>query len=207
MNWSEITPDDWAELVFYGAIATYVAVMIPKLFRGSVTAAIGALLFWAIVLFGAIAGYAYRVELRAVGERVIAVLVPGTAIETGAKEVTVFRRPDGQFAVNGSVDGRKITFMLDTGASAVVLRAEDAAKLGIPIHRLAYDIEVSTANGRTMAAEIELPRLSIGPIAEDQVRALVARPGALHENLLGMSFLGDLASFSMTSDRLVMRGK
>ena len=207
MNWSEITPDDWAGLIFYGAIATYVAIMIPKLFRGSFMAAIGALLFWGIVFLGAVTAYAYRAELRAVGERVVAVLVPGTAIETGAKEVTVFRRPDGQFAVNGSVDGRKVTFLLDTGASAVVLRAEDAAKLGIPIHRLAYDVDVSTANGRTMAAEIEIPRLAIGPIVEDNVHALVARPGALHENLLGMSFLGDLASFSMTSDRLVMRGK
>ena len=137
----------------------------------------------------------------------MAVLIPGTPIDTDLKEVTVFRRPDGQFVVNGAVNGKRASFVLDTGASSVVIRSEDAAKMKIPIRTLTYDVEVSTANGRTLAADITVPKLSIGALAQDNVRALVARPGALHENLLGMSFLNGLASFTVTNDRLVLRGR
>lgn len=207
VDWGELTRSDWADLMFYGVLGTYFAVTVPKLFRGNFKAAFGAMAFWIAALFIALAGYAYRYELRGVADRVMAMLVPGTAIETGYKEVTVIRRPDGQFVVNGAVSGRRIAFVLDTGASAVVLRAEDASKARIPLDRLTFDVEVATANGRTLAAETVLPRLSIGPITQRDVKALVARPGALHENLLGMSFLDGLSSFTVSNDKLVMRGK
>ena len=207
MDWGEITASDWADLIFYGVLGTYLAWMIPRLFRGNARAAFGALLFWMAVLAVVLSGYAYRYELRSVADRVLAVLIPGTAIDTGRKEVTVFRRPDGQFVVNGTVNGRRVAFVLDTGASSVVLRAEDAAKMRIALTHLDYDVEVSTANGRSLAAEVSIPRLSIGAISQDNVRALIARPGALRENLLGMTFLNGLASFTVADDRLVMRSR
>jgi aspartyl protease family protein len=52
-----------------------------------------------------------------------------------------------------------------------------------------------------------LPRVTIGPITEMDVDVLVAKPGALHENLLGMSFLNRLSSFTFSNDRLVLRGQ
>jgi aspartyl protease family protein len=207
VDWSELNRADWADLIFYGVLAIYFATMIPKLFRGNFKGAVGALLFWITILFVVLAGYAYRYELRGVADRVLAMLVPGTPVETGYKEVTVIRRADGQFVVNGSVAGRRIPFVLDTGASAVVLRAEDAVKAKIPIDNLIFDVEVSTANGRAMAAEADIPRLSIGSITQRDVKALVARPGTLHENLLGMTFLSGLASFTVADDKLVLRGK
>lgn len=207
MDFGELTGDDWARIIVYGILGIYIATTVPRLFRGNVFAALGALGLWGIVLLAVMAGYAYRAELRAVGDRIIAVVIPGTAIDTGDKEVTVIRRPDGQFVVNGSVAGRLIPFVLDTGASTVVLKAEDAAKMKIPTRQLVYDVEVSTANGRTLAAEIELPKLSIGALTQTGVRALVAKPGALSQNLLGMTFLNGLASFTISSDRLVMRGR
>lgn len=207
MDWGELSRSDWLDLIIYGALATYFASAIPRLFRGNFRAALGALAFWAAILFVSVAGYAYRFELRGVTDRVMAMLIPGTAIETGPKEVTIIRRADGQFVVNGSVLGRRLPFVLDTGASAVVLRSEDAAKAHMPLGRLVYDVEVATANGRTLAAETVLPHLSIGSITQRDVKALIARPGALHENLLGMSFLNNLSSFTVSNDKLVMRGQ
>ena len=207
MDLSDITSAEWADLVMYGVLGTYMAWSIPRLFRGSFRAAVGALAFWGALLFAAVGGYAYRTELRAVTDRVMAVLIPGTPIDTDVREVTVFRRTDGQFVVNGNVNGKRASFVLDTGASSVVIRAEDAAKMKIPVRTLNYDVEVSTANGRAMAADITVPKLSVGAIAQENVRALVARPGALHENLLGMTFLNGLASFTVTNDRLVLRGR
>ena len=207
VDWSELDPQDWIRILAYGAIATSVAFALPGLFRGRLSAGFAALVFWGTALFVALAGYSYRFELGGVAERVMAVLVPGTVVDSGPREVTVFRRSDGQFTVNAGVGSARVAFTLDTGASSVVLRWEDAARLKIPVKRLAYDVEVATANGRSLAAAVELPSLSIGPLVQRNVKALVARPGALHENLLGMSYLNKLESFTVANDKLVLRGR
>ena len=87
----------------------------------------------------------------------------------------------------------------------VVLRAEDARKLGLDPDKLDYRTPVATANGRTHAAPITLETLSVGDITKRRVRALVARPGALHENLLGQSFLTQLSGYAVERNRLVLR--
>lgn len=207
MDASELTPSEWVHIIAYGALALYVATALPGLFRGRFLTGVATLAAWVAIFLAVLTGYAYRVELGTVAERVLAVLIPGTVVETGPREVTVFRQPDGQFMVNAAIGASRVALVVDTGASSVVLRQEDAARLRIPVARLTYDVEVATANGRTLAAETMLPSLSIGPLVQRQVKALVARPGALHENLLGMSFLGDLESFTISNDKLVLRGR
>ncbi|RYB02860.1 TIGR02281 family clan AA aspartic protease [Lichenibacterium ramalinae] len=207
VDWSELTADDWTRLAVYGAFATSLAVVIPGLFRGRILAGLASLGLWVVLLAAVLAGYAYRFELGTVAERVLAVLMPGTVVETGPREVTVFRRPDGGFTIDGSVGKVRVPFTLDTGASSVVLRWEDALRLKIPVRQLAYDVEVMTANGRGLAAEVLLPSLTIGPLTQTNVRALVEKAGALHENLLGMSYLNKLESFTVSNDKLVMRGR
>ena len=207
VDWSELTPSDWMALLVYGTLATSVALALPGLFRGRISTGLAALAFWSVTLFAVLAGYAYRFELGTVAERVMAVLIPGTVVETGDKEVTVFRQADGQFVVNASIGVAHVSLVLDTGASSVVVRAEDAMKLKVPMKRLVYDVEVATANGRTLAAETELPSLPIGTLVQTHVKALVARPGALHENLLGMSYLNELSSFTISRDKLILRGR
>ena len=203
---ADLTASDWVSILVYGGFAASVATAIPSLFRGRFSAGLAALAVWGLSLFAILAGYAYRTELATVADRVMGVLIPGTVVATGPHQVTVFRRPDGQFVLDVGVGASRLAFVLDTGASSVVLRAEDAAKLRSPLRRRVYDGEVSTANGHTLAAETTLPAMAIGPIMEAGVPALVARPGALHENLLGMSFLNRLESFTVTRDRLVMQG-
>jgi aspartyl protease family protein len=84
---------------------------------------------------------------------------------------------------------------------------QDAAKAaGLPLEVLNYDISVDTANGRTRAAAVTLDRVGIGGIVERSVPALIAQPGQLRTNLLGMSFLNRLESWEVRGDRLIMRG-
>lgn len=207
MNLGTLTRDDWASVLFYGSIGLLLARTIPSLFRGRLITGFAALGLWAALFGVALGGYAYRTELGAVGTRVLAVVFPGTAVPTGPREVTVFRQSDGQFSVVASAGAVRLPFILDTGASTVVLRAEDAARVGLSLRRLVYDIPVATANGHALTAAVTLPTLGVGSIVESEVDALVAKPGALHENLLGMSFLNRLASFTVSRDRLVLRGQ
>lgn len=207
MGFEDLTRDEWIQIVVYGSLGLYLATAIPRLFRGRFLAGVAALVFWSGLLGLTLVAYSYRTELRAVGQRVLATTFPGTVIETAPKEVTVFRQPDGQFSLSAEVGHDHVSFVLDTGASTVVLRAEDAARLGIPIKRLTYDIPVSTANGHALTAAVELPDLRVGTIRETGVEALVARPGSLHQSLLGMTFLNRLTSFTFSDDRLVLRGR
>jgi len=95
--------------------------------------------------------------------------------------------------------------LVDTGASTVVLKPADAQKLGIDPERLRYSVPVQTANGTTYAAHVRLRNLTLGPINLTDVDALVAKPGALKENLLGMSFLSRLRSYEFSGDYLTLR--
>lgn len=207
MHLGNLTRDEWVSVLIYGSFALYLALSIPRLFRGRFLAGVTALLFWIGLLGATLVVYSYRFDLQGVAQRVVAVVFPGTVIETAPKEMTVFRGPDGQFVLGGRVGKGRVSFVLDTGASTVVLRAEDAVRLGIPVKALVYDIPVSTANGHALTAAVTLPEVRIGAIVEDDVEALVARAGALHQSLLGMSFLNRLGSFTFSNDRLVMRAR
>jgi aspartyl protease family protein len=88
----------------------------------------------------------------------------------------------------------------------VVLTQEAAKAAGLPLEVLSYSVNVDTANGRTRAAPVTLDRLAVGEIVERGVPALIAQPGALRTNLLGMSFLNRLESWEARGDKLQLRG-
>ena len=104
------------------------------------------------------------------------------------------------------INGTRIPMVLDTGASSVVLTQEAAKAAGLPIEVLNYSVNIDTANGRTRAAAVTLDRLAVGGLSERSVPALVAQPGQLKNNLLGMSFLNRLESWEVRGDRLRLRG-
>jgi aspartyl protease family protein len=170
------------------------------------------LFIWALIGFGLIAGYAYRDELSAVVQRVAGEVVPAgqtIAVATdssGSSAVRVRRRFDGHFVVRSAVNGQSMTLLVDTGASTVVLKPSDAARAGIDIDKLKYSVAVHTANGTTYAAPVRLRSIAIGPVILNDVEALIAKPGTINENLLGMSFLTRLRSYEFSKDFLTLRG-
>jgi len=140
-----------------------------------------------------------------VADRVLAELIPGRAATKG-RTVEITRGSGGSFAVGAQVNGARVAMVLDTGASAVVLTQEAAKAAGLPLEVLNYSVNVDTANGRARAAPVTLDRVSVGGITERSVPALIAQPGQLRTNLLGMSFLNRLESWEVRGDRLLMRG-
>jgi aspartyl protease family protein len=106
-----------------------------------------------------------------------------------SRSVVLKRGNGGHFWTEARVDGRRIEFVVDTGASAIALRESDAARLGIHPSQRDYSVKVSTANGITHAAPVLLRRVEIGDIAVRDVPALVQPDNALSVNLLGMTFL------------------
>ena len=108
---------------------------------------------------------------------------------TNSRSVVLTRGRGGHFWTEAQVDGRRIEFVIDTGASAIALRESDAARLGLHPSQRDYTVKVSTANGISRAAPVELRNVEIGDIVVRDVPALVHPDDALGINLLGMSFL------------------
>jgi aspartyl protease family protein len=196
-------------LIVQFVIGTVFAVLIlgavRHLFRGEASAALMAVAGWLAIALVLVAGYSFRSELGFVASRVAGTVVPGLASEEPGGAVAFTRGAGGSFIVRGEVNGERASFIFDTGASSVVLTAETARRLGLRLTDADFTVSVATANGRTRAAPVVLDRLSVGTIEERRVSALVARQGALVENLLGMSFLERLASYEVAGDRLIMR--
>jgi aspartyl protease family protein len=174
---------------------------------GAFARVLGGAAIWAAVILGLTGVYAYRFEASEIADRVIAELFPGEPQIGQSGEVIVNRRLGGEFVIPARVNGARVAFLFDTGASVVVLRAQDAKRIGVDADGLDYDVSVVTANGAAMAAETRLDQIAIGPIVMRNVRALVARPGALSESLLGMSFLERLQSYTVERGRLILKGK
>lgn len=202
---ADLSRDELIHLLIYGALALYFSLSVVRLFRGRFVAALVTLCFWVAAFGAVITGYSYRDELTSVAGRVMGTVVPGLPIDSGGGRVTILRSMDGEFVVKATSGANHLTFIFDTGASAVVLKAEDAMRLGIDTRRLVYDAVVNTANGRAMTAEATLPELAIGSVRETNIPILVAKAGTLHENLLGMTFLDRLASFSVAQNRLTLQ--
>lgn len=201
-----VEPAMFASLVSASAFGLLALSWGASEFRGRWREAARNAALWLLILFGLFAAYAYRFEFQDMANRILAEVAPGYVVMARGGEVTIARSRSGSFLVAGKLNGREARMIFDTGASLVVLTDATARAIGIDPARLSYSVNVSTANGRTTAAPVRLDRLQIGPISETRVQALVAQPGALFENLLGMSFLERLASYEVRDDKLVLRG-
>jgi aspartyl protease family protein len=196
---------DVSDLLLKVAIAVFAGGLVLVLFRKHITRALEAALFWVVIGLLLAVGYAYRADLREAGDRVLAQLIPGRAATHG-HVVEIVRAMSGDFSVQTHVNGAKVTMLLDTGASSVILTQDAARAAGLPVGMLTYTVNVDTANGPMHAAPVTLDRIAVGGLTERQVPALVVQAGGLKSNLLGMTFLNRLESWEVRGDKLRLRG-
>jgi len=123
---------------------------------------------------------------------------------SSGRTLTLDSGRDAHFEATARIDGRPIDFIVDTGATLVILRESDAARAGIRPSRADYTATVSTANGKIKAAPATLDRVEVGGIIVYDVRALVLPDEALWRNLLGMSFLSRLKRYEVANGRMVL---
>ncbi|PIR31833.1 MAG: TIGR02281 family clan AA aspartic protease [Alphaproteobacteria bacterium CG11_big_fil_rev_8_21_14_0_20_44_7] len=130
-------------------------------------------------------------------------LIPGNAQIGEDGSLTFIRAKDGHFHINAEVNGKKIRFMVDTGASDIVLNQEDAEEIGIDLQNMRYDRIASTANGTTRGASIRLRNIRVGNLEFADIPASV-NEGELDTSLLGMRFLDMLRSYQVEGNRLIL---
>ena len=129
---------------------------------------------------------------------------PNQHIEAGASgpsEVVLEANPAGQYLVPGTINGRRVTFLIDTGATHVAVPAHVAERIGLERGR---DIRVQTAAGQTTASSAVLSRVTIGGITRREVRGSINPSMTDDYVLLGMSFLRHLA-LRQQGEQLILR--
>src|SRR5690242_20102813 len=91
-------------------------------------------------------------ERRPVAQAMTAAPAP---VSNNSRSLEIRAGQGGHFATEARVDGRRIDFVVDTGASQITIRESDAARLGFHPSRRDYSIRISTANGEGRAALVD----------------------------------------------------
>jgi aspartyl protease family protein len=145
---------------------------------------------------------AVRVSSASPASAEVAIAPPASA---DASETSIEADHVGQYSTEVAINGIPVNMMVDTGATTVVISYKTASRLGLLIVPGDYTMRSKTANGIAAVAPITLREMTVGQIYLGDVKALVSAPNAGDFNLLGMSFLGRLASVEQKSGRLVLR--
>jgi len=108
---------------------------------------------------------------------------------SGSGNVTLEADPHGQFFTSGTVNGRAVRFVVDTGATLTTLSRADAQRIGLD-YRGGTPVRTTTANGVVNGWRMSLDSVRVGDATVRDVDAMVVDNDTLPVGLLGMSFLG-----------------
>ena len=144
----------------------------------------GGLILVSVDKSGAVLDDAGQRRTVALGQHVTS----GAAPTGRAPRAMVIADGQGQFTADATVNGNSIRFLVDTGASQVVLPSADARRLGVDFSKAAKSV-AQTANGSAPVYLVKLDTVKVGEIELHNVDAIIVDSARLSQALLGMSFL------------------
>ncbi|MGY6411224.1 MAG: retropepsin-like aspartic protease family protein [Alkalilacustris sp.] len=165
--------------------------------RGQLGALLRGALLWVLIFTGVIVAALLWQDMRE------DVLPQARLVSFGEGTITVPRDAGGHFLATLEVQGVPIEFVVDTGATDVVLSQADARRLGLDPDQLVYSGRARTANGVVRTARITLEGVTFGGFTDNDVRAWV-NEGELDLSLLGMSYLERFERVEIARDRLIL---
>ena len=166
--------------------------------RQSVGKSLQMALVWGMIFMGCMAIYGLWGDIsRDYGRKSLPITQQDGAI-------ALPRASDGHYYVTANVNGTEIEFLVDTGASDIVLSRLDAARIGFDLDRLAFLGSARTANGVVPIAYGRLKTIRLGHHL-DQAVSVSINGGEMDKSLLGMSYLGRFGRIEMTQDQLILR--
>jgi aspartyl protease family protein len=150
---------------------------------------------WALIFVGVIAGYGLWGDIQRD-------LAPRQAV-LGNGQIEVPRMFDGHFYLTARLNGEPVEFVVDTGATDVVLTTRDAARIGIDVADLAFTGRANTANGMVRTAPATVAEVRLGDITDRNLRVFV-NEGDMDQSLLGMAYLRRFSKIEIAGDMLLL---
>jgi aspartyl protease family protein len=158
---------------------------------------------WVLIFLAAFVAFALKDDFAALGKRVLAEgRGEGEAVVAG-REMRIRKSLDGHFWVNGELNGRRVRFLVDSGATVTSISTDTAARAEVQLSG-GFPVLVNTANGTVRASRARADRLAIGSI-ERRDLALHVSEAFGDTNVLGMNFLSSLSSWGVEGQWLVLK--
>ena len=151
---------------------------------------------WALILLGAIAAVGLWGDIRQT-------VMPQQAVFAEDGRVALPRAPDGHYYVSLDLNGVPTRFVVDTGATGMVLSRNDAERAGLTPDQLIFRGQANTANGMVRTAPVRLESVALGPFTDRNVRAYV-NEGEMRTSLLGMSYLQRFDRLEISNGQLIL---
>jgi len=152
---------------------------------------------WGLIFLGAIAGVGLWSDIR---DQV----APRQSVFVAEKRIEVPRSPDGHYYLVLQIDKINVPFVVDTGATDIVLSRKDARRVGINPDALVYTGIAGTANGTVRTARATVDRLALGPIVDRNVPVWVNQ-GEMDTSLLGMAYLQRFDKLEISGGKLILQ--
>ena len=161
------------------------------------------ILIWIAVMGVLAVGFAHQDQLRDWSARFRSGLIPGYPVQTAAGEMIISESEGGGYLVYGMVNGIRVRFLIDTGASDIVLSPDDARRAGLDFSLLSFDHSYETANGVGKGARTTVRELDVGKNQFIDVPVSVNQ-AEMKNSLLGMAFLKRFKSFNFSQGKLTL---
>lgn len=191
----DMSPDDTATAIYLSLLGG--ALMLSYLLASRMR--IGAMLqqagIWVLIFMGAIAVIGMWPEIQRT-------ITPRQAVMED-QSIVLPRARDGHYYMTLEINGVPVDFVVDTGASQVVLTKDDATRVGLDLADLRYLGTANTANGTVRTAAVRLDSVTVGGIADANVRAVV-NDGQMDQSLLGMTYLNYFDSITIQDGELIL---
>ncbi len=191
-----MAPDGNARLIYLALLGGVLLVWFVGQNRQKISTVLQQALLWVVLFLGVVVLYGFKDDLQR------AIFPTHQAVFDGER-FALYRAPDRHFYLTLDVNGTNIDFVIDTGATGVVLSQQDARRAGFDPDNLLYLGVASTANGEVRTASVKLKNVRFGDVLDKNITAWV-NDGQLHTSLLGMSYLSRFSSIEIAGDTMFL---
>ncbi|WP_232825499.1 retropepsin-like aspartic protease family protein [Albibacillus kandeliae] len=191
-----MTSDQTARLIYLVLLGSVLVFWMFVRNRESLNQKLQHAALWALIFVGMVAAIGLWEDIRS-----STTFQPRISMEGG--EITVPRAPDGHYYLTLEVNGEPVRFVVDTGATDMVLTRSDAQKAGLDLTSKGFYGTARTANGTVKVAPVWLDTVSLGPVTDRDVSATV-NDGEMDTSLLGMTYLQRFAKIEISGGKLVL---
>lgn len=191
-----MTENDYGQLIYLVLLLAAVGSWVFVQNRQRLSQSIQQLAIWALIFLGVIAAYGLWGDIRQT-------VLPRQSVALEDQTVTVPRASDGHYYLTLEIDGTPVNFLVDTGASQVVLSAQDATRVGIDPVDLNYIGRAQTANGEVRTASVWIDEVSLGGITDQSLRVWV-NEAEMSKSLLGMGYLQRWSRIEIQNGSLIL---
>lgn len=191
-----MTTDDIGRLAYLSLLLLVLSIWLFTANRKRLSQSLQQMAIWALIFLGVITAYGFRDIIR---EQ----LTPKSTFVLSENSVVLRRAADGHFQARMEVNGVPVDFIVDTGATDIVLTRRDAERVGFDPDQLSYYGRAGTANGPVRTANVRLEVVKLGQIIDYGLSASV-NDGDLFGSLLGLSYLNRFSEVRISGDEMFL---